>query len=57
MRQDSGFAPAYYWLGVASRQLGELGEATAAFRRYLTLDADGEHAGQARDALASLDRD
>lgn len=56
LRRDSSFGPTYYWLGVAGLRVGTVDQATANFRRYLQIDATGEHAAQARAALADLER-
>ena len=57
LTQDSSFSAPHYWLGVALRDLDQPLEAAAAFRRYLTLDAQGELADESRDALSSLGRE
>lgn len=57
VRQDSGFTPSYYWLGVTLRDSHDPDGAARAFRRYLQLDGGGDHAAQALEALASLGRD
>lgn len=55
LRRDSSFAPIYYWHGVALLRAGAAERAAGQFRRYLQLDSAGEHAAQARAALADLD--
>ena len=55
LRRDSGFAPTYYWLGVARLRAGASDQAADHFRRYLQIDSAGEHAAQARATLADLD--
>ena len=56
LRRDSSFGPTYYWLGVAGLRTGATEQAAAHFRRYLQSDAAGEHAAEARAALADLER-
>ncbi len=56
LRRDSSFGPTYYWLGVAGLRAGATDQAAAHFRRYLQIDGAGEHAAQARAALADLER-
>ena len=56
LRRDSSFGPTHYWLGVAGLRAGASDRAAAHFRRYLQIDAAGEHAAQARAALADLER-
>ena len=51
-----GYAPAYYWLGVALAGSGRAGPALTAFRRAVSLDGDGEHAADARSRIAALER-
>lgn len=51
-----GYAPAYYWLGVALAEIGRTGPALTALRRALGLDEDGEHAADARSRIAALER-
>ncbi len=57
LTQDSSFSAPHFWLGVALRELDRPLDAAAAFRRYLTLDVNGEFADEARDALSSLGRE
>ena len=54
--QSPGYAPAYYWLGVALTEVGQPGPALTAFRRAVSLDAGGEHAADARTRIAELER-
>ena len=56
LRRDSSFGPTHYWLGVAGLRAGTTDQAATHFRRYLQIDAAGEHAVQARAALADLER-
>ena len=56
LRRDSSFGPLYYWLGVAGLRTGDTEQAAAHFRRYLQMEAAGEHAAEARAALADLER-
>lgn len=55
LRRDSSFAPTHYWLGVACLRTGAADRAAGHFRRYLQFGAEGEHAAQARAALAGLE--
>ena len=54
--QSPGYAPAYYWLGVALTEVGQPGPALTAFRRAVSLDAGGEHVADARSRIAELER-
>ena len=54
--QSPGYAPAYYWLGVALAEIGRPGPALTALRRALSLDGNGEHAADARSRIAELER-
>ena len=47
-------APAHYWLGMTLTHLGDSDLAASALRRYLALEATGEHAASARATLAAL---
>ncbi|MYH31072.1 MAG: tetratricopeptide repeat protein [Acidobacteria bacterium] len=51
-----GYAPAYYWLGVALTEIGRSGAALTALRRAVSLDGSGEHAADARSRIAALER-
>ena len=54
--QSPGYAPAYYWLGVALVEIGRTGPALTALRRAVSLDEGGEHAADARSRIAALER-
>ena len=54
--QSPGYAPAYYWLGVALSDIGRAGPALTALRRAVSLDGGGEHAADARLRIADLER-
>ena len=54
--QSPGYAPAYYWQGVALAAIGRAGAALTAFRRAVSLDGSGEHAADARSRIAALER-
>ena len=54
--RSPGYAPAYYWLGVALAEIGQPGPALTAFRHAVSLDAGGEHAADARSRIAELER-
>lgn len=54
--QNSNFAAAHYWLGVALQQLGRQPESQTAFERYLQIDPSGEHADDARQRLGDVRR-
>lgn len=54
--QSPGYAPAYYWLGVALTDIGRAGPALTALRRAVSLDGGGEHAADARLRIADLER-
>lgn len=54
--QSPGYAPAYYWLGVALTEIGRPGSALTALRRAVSLDGRGEHAADARSRIADLER-
>ena len=54
--QSPGYAPAYYWLGVALTEIGQPGPALTALRRAVSLDTGGEHAADARSRIAVLER-
>ena len=54
--QSPGYAPAYYWLGVALAEIGRPGPALTALRRSVSLDGSGEHAADARSRIAALER-
>lgn len=53
---NPGYAPAYYWLGVALTEVGRPGPALTALRRAVSLDGAGEHAADARTRIAALER-
>lgn len=57
LKQDSGFAPTHYWLGMVRLDSHESDDAAIAFERYLQLDRGGEYAGGAQDALSTLGRE
>ncbi len=54
--RSPGYAPAYYWLGVALAEIGRAGPALTALRRAVSLDGGGEHAADARSRIAALER-
>ena len=54
--RSPGYAPAYYWLGVALTEIGQPGPALTALRRTVSLDGSGEHAADARSRIAELER-
>ena len=54
--RSPGYAPAYYWLGVALTEIGRSGPALTALRRAVSLDGSGEHAADARSRIAALER-
>ena len=54
--RSPGYAPAYYWLGVALAEIGRPGPALTAFRHAVSLDGSGEHAADARSRIAELER-
>ena len=54
--RSPGYAPAYYWLGVALTDIGRAGPALTALRRAVSLDGSGEHAADARSRIAALER-
>ncbi len=54
--QSPGYAPAYYWLGVALVEIGRTGPALTALRRAVSLDEGGEHAADAKSRIAALER-
>ncbi len=54
--RSPGYAPSYYWLGVALAEIGRTGPALTALRRALSLDATGAHAADARARIAALER-
>ena len=56
VREDASFAPPHYWLAVILLDANDPARAATAYRRYLLLDGDGEHADKARAALSSLGR-
>ena len=51
-----GYAPAYYWLGVALTEIGQHGSALTALRHAVSLDGSAEHAADARSRIADLER-
>ncbi len=58
LRQVTKVAPtrgeAYYYLGYAQKDLGELGEAKASLQEYLRLEPSGEFAGDVRREIDAL---
>ena len=54
--RSPGYAPAFYWLGVALAEIGRPGPALTALRRAVSLDGSGEHAADARSRIAALER-
>ncbi len=54
--QSPGYAPAYYWLGVALTEVGQPGPALTALRHAVSLDRNGEHVADARSRIAELER-
>ena len=51
---DAGNAPAYIALGEISLREQRLEDARSAYQHYLALEPEGEHAAEARAALAGM---
>ena len=56
IERSINFGPAHYWLGVTLSDLGQSDSALGAFRRYLSLERNGERAEQALARIAELER-
>jgi tetratricopeptide (TPR) repeat protein len=54
VKADPNFAPAYYQLGMAALNLGQIPDAVAALEKYLEIAPDGPKAGEVKAALPAL---